>query len=66
MIKVECTHERYVGDGELKKCGYKLKKPQYEHIINTIYRQGGNALHDICPKCKKNTLIYNYTNGGRS
>ena len=51
MIKVECTNKEYIGDGEFKKCDYTLIKPQWEHIVNTLYREGGHAGKNICPKC---------------
>lgn len=67
MIKTICAYEKYVGDGEFNQCSYNLEKPRYEHIINALYREGGNALKDICPKCRNKTLVfdYSYTNGGK-
>lgn len=56
MIKVECTNEKYIGDGEFERCDYILIKPKWEHILNTLYRTGGHAGKNTCPKCKKNTL----------
>lgn len=47
MIKVKCQN-----------CNFELKKPQWEHIINTLYRTGGHAGNNTCPKCKKNTLEF--------
>lgn len=52
MIKVECTSEEYIGDGEFKKCDYVLLKPQWEHIVNALYSEGGHAGKNVCPKCQ--------------
>lgn len=40
------------------KCGYKLIKPTWESLINTIYREGGNVGSNICPQCKEESLNY--------
>lgn len=67
MIKVICAYEKHIGDGEFNQCSYNLEKLRYEHIINALYREGGNALKNICPKCGNKTLVfdYSYTDGGK-
>lgn len=60
LIKVECTNEKYIGDGEFEKCDYILLKPKWEHIVNSLYKQGGHAGKNICPKCNKKKLIFNF------
>ncbi|WP_353096330.1 hypothetical protein [Tissierella praeacuta] len=60
MIKVECINEKYIGDGEFEKCDYILVKPQWEHIVNALYRKGGHAGTNECPKCHNKSLKYNF------
>lgn len=60
MIKVECTNEKYIGDGELEKCDYVLIKPNWEHIVNALYKQGGHAGKSICSKCNHKSLIFDF------
>lgn|GEM_PF-2562223 len=45
---------------ECKYCDYKVEKPRWEHIISAIKSQGGHAGGNICPKCKKNGLEFDW------
>lgn len=49
MIKVKC-----------KYCSYKVQKPKWEHIIYAIRKDGGNALKNICPRCKQDGLVFDW------
>lgn len=40
------------------KCGYRLEKPTWEHLICTIYKAGGHAGKNKCPGCKGTTLEF--------
>ena len=47
MEKVKCNN-----------CNFEMEKPQWEHIINALYRAGGHAGNNTCPKCKNNALEF--------
>lgn len=40
-------------------CDLEFEKPQWEHLINQIYRLGGNALTNKCPYCMLEILEFN-------
>ena len=58
MIKVVCD----LSDNDIYEyCVWEgLEKPQWEHIVNSLHKQGGHAGKDICPGCKRNTLKFDY------
>lgn len=39
-------------------CDAEIKKPKWEHLINYIYRKGGNAGTNKCPYCKLKILEF--------
>lgn len=45
------------------KCGYKLKKPKWKHLINYIYKVGGHAGENKCSYCKNKTLEFSFKVG---
>jgi hypothetical protein len=47
--------------GKCKYCDYELEKPRWEHIIYTIRKNGGDALKNICPRCKEEGLVLDWS-----
>lgn len=46
-------------------CDATIEKPRWEHLINWIYRNGGNAGTGKCPHCKhKDMLEFDLKEGG--
>jgi hypothetical protein len=45
------------------KCNKTIEKPQWEHLVNYIYRKGGHAGENKCPYCKLNTLEFEFGEG---
>lgn len=61
MIKVVCE---LADNGIYEWCDWEgLEKPKWEHIVNALYRQGGHVIKNICPKCKRKTLLFDYQEG---
>lgn len=38
-------------------CEVTIEKPQWEHLINYIYREGGNAGTNKCPYCQYEHIL---------
>lgn len=46
-------------------CGFEIEKPQWEHLVYAIWKQGGHAGRNICPKCKKERLEFDFMKENR-